>query len=628
MMSLRNLIDQRIDRLYRQRHSILILLQVLWIALANQGAFWLRFDGVVPVEQQPYVWNLLPLVVALRLSVFVSMRLHLGVWRYASIWDLRNIVFGVTVSSALLYTVIHGLLGLAAYPRSVFIIDAVLLIMLMGGARLANRLYASGHGAPTGRRILIYGAGDAGEMIARDMRQNQRFGAQPVGFVDDDVRKKGEQIHGIRVFGTSEDLPAILESTQAEEMLIAMPSASPNDLRTIVHRLRPFKVRISTLPRLWDLVGKELSVGQIRQLKVEDLLAREPIALNDDLVRKALGDKRVLVTGAGGSIGSELCRQIASALPAELMLLDRYENSLYSIDQELSKAHPNLAIRPIIGDITDERRIEQLFSRLRPQVVLHAAAHKHVPLMEQHPCEAVKNNVRGTRTVAEASIRHNVERFVMVSTDKAVNPTSVMGAAKRVAELIVTSLNGQERTEFLVVRFGNVLASNGSVVPTFLSQIERGGPVTVTHPDMRRYFMLIPEAVQLVLQAAAVGERGSIAVLDMGEQVRVVDMARDVIRLAGFIPDKDIEIVYTGVRPGEKLYEELVGAEECAAPSSVPKLLRITTTSTTLSSATLRGLLGVLEQAALDGDEESVIENLCRIVPKFTPLTRSSYSLS
>jgi FlaA1/EpsC-like NDP-sugar epimerase len=370
----------------------------------------------------------------------------------------------------------------------------------------------------------------------------------------------------------------------------------------------------------------------------------------------------VLVTGAGGSIGSELCRQIAESRPAELMMLDRYENALYFTHRELADAHPSLGLQPVIGDVTDETRVNQVLSQFRPQVVFHAAAHKHVPLMEDNPSEAVKNNVRGTRVMAEAAARHGVERFVLISTDKAVNPTSVMGAAKRVAEMLVTSFNGHSPTHFVAVRFGNVLASNGSVVPLFLSQIAKGGPVTVTHPEMRRYFMLIPEAVQLVLQAAAIGEDGDILVLDMGEQVKVAEMARDLIRLAGFIPDKDIEIAYTGVRPGEKLYEELVGADEHAEPSAVPKVLKIVSgvgnrppsprlwrpaeasseggesgvgresgldrdsqtdqRATPAHPAHLNGLLHALEQAALDGRDDDVIAHLCRIVPGFTPQAR------
>jgi FlaA1/EpsC-like NDP-sugar epimerase len=612
-----DLLELAADRLYSIRRVILVLGHAALIVLANQGAFWLRFDGPVPDSQRPFDTSLLPLVVVVRLMVFIPMRLHEGVWRYASIWDLRRIAIGVGSSSLVLYGVIHGVLGLGVYPRSVFIIDALLLLLMMGGVRMARRVVAvrSPNG---GRRVLIYGAGDAGELVVRDMHQNATYLAEPIGFVDDNLRKVGSRIHGVKVLGTREDLPRILEQQRPDEVLITIPSATPETLRKIVRAIEPFKVRITTLPRLSELVGQRVEVGQIRQLKVEDLLARDPVALDATVVREALGSKRVLVTGGGGSIGSELCRQIAALRPAELVMLDRYENTLYMAHQEVTAANPAARVHAVIADVTDETTLDRVFATHRPQVVFHAAAHKHVPLMEKHPSEAVKNNVRGTRLVAQASSRHGAERFVLISTDKAVEPTSVMGAAKRVAELIVTSMNGSSATQFVTVRFGNVLASNGSVVPLFQSQIARGGPVTVTHPEMRRYFMLIPEAVQLVLQAAAIGDDGSILVLDMGEQVKVADLARDVIRLSGYIPDVEIKIFYSGARPGEKLQEDLVGPDEEAEPASVPKLMKVRS-RTPPPGSLFSGALDALERAALDGRDDFVVTHLCRIVPAFRP---------
>jgi FlaA1/EpsC-like NDP-sugar epimerase len=618
-------ISQRIervaDRLYSIRAAILVLAHVAMIVLANQLAFWLRFDGPVPEEQRPFDTSLLPLVILVRLLVFIPMRLHEGVWRYASIWDLRRIVTGVGISSLLLYTAIHGPLGLTVYPRSVFIIDALLLLLMMGGVRLARRVAAVRSPGGGARRVLIYGAGDAAEMMVRDMQHNPGYGVEPIGFVDDNPRKVGNRIHGLKVLGTRDDLPRIIERLHPHEVLIAIPSAPAALLRPIVRAIEPYKVRITTLPRLSELVGQRVDVGQIRQLKVEDLLARAPVALDTALVRETLGGKRVLVTGGGGSIGAELCRQIAALGPAELVMLDRYENSLYLAHHEVAHAHPAAHPQAVIADVTDETAINRVFSKFRPQVVFHAAAHKHVPLMESHPSEAVKNNVRGTRLMAQASSGHGVERFVLISTDKAVQPTSVMGAAKRVAELVVTTMNAKGGTQFVAVRFGNVLASNGSVVPLFLSQIAKGGPVTVTHPEMRRYFMLIPEAVQLVLQAAAIGDDGSILVLDMGEQVKVADLARDVIRLSGFIPDVEIEITYTGMRPGEKLHEDLVGPGEQVEPARVPKVMKVM--GRTLQPAShLHASLEALERAALEGRDDDVVEQLCRIVPDFTPQAR------
>ncbi len=594
-----------------------MLMHAALIVFANQAAFWLRFDGDVPAAQQPYNTSLLPLLVVVRLAVFFPLRLHQGVWRYASIWDLRNIVVGVTLGSLVFWAITHGVVGATAYPRSVFIIDAILLICLMGGVRLGRRLYPASSRRGDEKRVLVYGAGDAGEMIVRDMLHSAEFHATPIGFVDDDERKVGQRIHGVPVLGGRAQLPEILKTHAPDELLIALPSASRETLRAIVRVLEPYKIRITTLPRLHDLVGARVEVGQIRQLKVEDLLARDPVGLDYGPVRQFLEGKRVVVTGAGGSIGSELCRQIAAARPASLVLLDHHENGLFHIHNELSKGAAAVALHPVLADITEARRIDQVFGSLRPQVVFHAAAHKHVPLMEDNPCEAVKNNILGTRIVAEAAHKWGVERFVLISTDKAVNPTSVMGATKRVAELIVDGLSGSHTTRFAAVRFGNVLASNGSVVPTFLAQIANGGPVTVTHPEMRRFFMLIPEAVQLVLHAGALGDRAPLFVLEMGEQVKVVDMARDLIRVSGYVPDKDIAIEFTGIRPGEKLFEELTGDGEFAEPSSLPKILRVQT-SAPQRHVGLAEAIARLEALALDGRDAEVLLELRALVSAST----------
>lgn len=611
-------LERIVEGLYGYRLTVVSLVHVVLITAANQTAFWLRFDGQVPSTQQPYNTSLLPLLLVVRLAVFFPLRLHQGIWRYASIWDLRNIIAGVALSTALFWVITHGVLGVTVYPRSVFIIDAILLICLMGGVRLGRRICDVSSSRVDGKRVLVYGAGDAGELIVRDMRHSPKFHATPIGFVDDDCRKVGQRIHGVPVLGGRGDLPRILERYHPEELLIAIPSTSRETLREIVRALEPYKIRITTLPRLHDLVGTRIEVGQIRQLKVEDLLARDPVGLDYSPIRQCLGGKRILVTGAGGSIGSELCRQIAAARPASLVLLDRYENSLFHIHNELAKGHPDVELRPVMADVTDARRIDQVFGHERPHVVFHAAAHKHVPLMEDNPCEAVKNNVRGTRIVAESALRFGVERFVLISTDKAVNPTSVMGSTKRVAELIVGQLSGSPTTRFAAVRFGNVLGSNGSVVPTFLAQIAKGGPVTVTHPEMRRFFMLIPEAVQLVLHAGALADQAPLFVLEMGEQVKVVDMARDLIRLAGYVPDKDIDIEFTGIRPGEKLFEELVGDGEFAEPSSIAKILRVQTATAPCQHG-LADAITRLENLALEGRSDEVLRDLGALVRDFIP---------
>lgn len=591
------------------------------IIVANSVAFVLRFDGPVPSVYVSMAAQLIPWLIAIRVVTFWPFRLFEGLWKYTSLWDLRNIVVAVTVSTAGFAFVAQVVNDGPRYPISIFIIDSVLLICLMSAVRLTRRVYREVLRPISGRRVLIYGAGDAGELIVRDMRQNAKFDATPIGFVDDDQRKVGQRIHGVPVLGGRHQLPEILKAHAPEELLIALPSASRETLRAIVRAVEPYKIRITTLPRLHDLIGARIEVGQIRQLKVEDLLARDPVGLDYAPVRQFLEGKRVVVTGAGGSIGSELCRQIAAARPASLVLLDRYENSLFQIHNELARNFAQVKLHPVIADITDVQRVQQVFDDARPHVVFHAAAHKHVPLMEDNPCEAVKNNVRGTRIVTEAALRCGAERFVLISTDKAVNPTSVMGATKRVAELIVERLSGSQTTRFASVRFGNVLGSNGSVVPTFLAQIETGGPVTVTHPEMRRFFMLIPEAVQLVLHAAALDDPAALYVLEMGEQVKVVDMARDLIRLSGYVPDKDIQVQFTGMRPGEKLFEELVGFDEVAKPSSMPKVMQVFTSTDSRGEHEFAAALSQLEAFAVGGATEEVLRGLCALVPSFVPTT-------
>jgi FlaA1/EpsC-like NDP-sugar epimerase len=613
--AVKRFVDFTVERFYGQRLVVLLLLHIALIVLSNQAAFWLRFDGDVPPEQQPFDWELVPLLVIVRLAFFIPMRLHEGVWRYASIWDLRKIVVGVVLSSVAFWAIVHGMLGILLYPRSVFIVDSLLLIFMAGGVRMARRLYASSGRRGRERRVLIYGAGDAGEMIARDLLEHPSE-PLPVAFLDDNPQMRGAQIHGVPVLGGAEALQRALELTHPTEILIAMPGADPKTLRRVVTALQSCALPLRTLPRLREIPTGEVSIAEVRDLSVADLLTRAPVGLDPARLSELIEGQTVLVTGAGGSIGSELCRQILAVGPRRLVLLDRYENSLFAIHAELCQRSPQHSLGVVIADITDAHRIEQVFAAENPHVVFHAAAHKHVPLMEANPCEAVKNNVRGTRIVADAALKAGAARFVLISTDKAVNPTSVMGATKRMAETMIERRAALGPTRFMAVRFGNVLGSNGSVVPTFVEQIKAGGPVTVTHPEMRRYFMLIPEAVQLVLHAAAIGERG-IYVLDMGEQVRVVDMARDLIRLAGYVPDKDVEISYTGMRPGEKLFEELVGPDEQAEPSVVDKVQRVYPVEA-VSEPSFELSVSQIEQLAAAGDEAGVVQFLAARYPSLS----------
>lgn len=592
------------------RHSrpIAAAVQLGLVVLANALAFLLRFDGDVPYWAQEAFWLTLPWVVAVRALVFIPFRLYEGLWRYTSMYDLRAIAGGVATSTLIIFLLTQTPWGPAVYPRSIFIVDALLLTLLLGAVRLSRRVSAELARGKVEKRVLIFGATDAGELLVRDMLRNTSYRYLPIGFVDDDVSKAGHRIHGVPVLGTSDDLPKIISRWRPDEVLMALPDAQPEEVRSVVRKLAPYKVPIKTLPNLRDVIDGTTELSQIRSLAVEDLLARAPVGLDPEPVKHLIAGRRVLVTGAGGSIGSELCRQIAQLKPASLVMLDRYENGLHAVRMELEDARGQFGFQPIIGDVTDVTLVRKVMREHQPEIVFHAAAHKHVPLMEENPCEAIKNNVRGTRVLAEAAEESGVDRFILISTDKAVNPTSVMGASKRVAELVLQDRAVDSGTSFAVVRFGNVLASNGSVVPRLVEQIKRGGPVTITHPEMRRFFMLIPEAVQLVLHAAAQAQSGGTYVLEMGEQVKLVDMARDLIRLSGFVPEEEIPITFIGLRPGEKLYEELVGREETVGPSAVEKILRVT--SRTPPPSGLSAMVAAIEHAAIEGQTQTVLTAL------------------
>ena len=592
-----------------------IAFQLCLVVLSNRLAFMLRFDASLPGWAEQAFIEALPLLLFSRAIAFVPFRLYQGLWRYTSVHDLMMMLGGIATSSIAFFALLQTPLGPATYPRSIFIIDAVLLTLLLGGARLTRRLYAEFSRSKPGKRVLVFGAGDAGELIVRDMKNNDWYTYQPIGFVDDDRSKVGRRIHGVPVLGTRDDLPAILERYKPDEVLLAIPRAEPSAVRAIVRALEAYKLPIKTLPNLRDLIDGKIELGQIRSLAVEDLLARAPVGLDPVPVRNLIKGRRVMVTGAGGSIGSELCRQIVKLRPASLVMFERYENSLHAVRLELEDQKHSCSLHPIIGDVGDTACIGATLQKFQPEIIFHAAAHKHVPLMEENPCEAIKNNVRGTRLLAQAAEFYGVDRFIMISTDKAVNPTSVMGASKRLAELAVQMQALGSGTSFAIVRFGNVLGSNGSVVPRFLEQIKKGGPVTITDPDMRRFFMLIPEAVQLVLHAAAQADSGATYVLEMGEQVKLLDMARDLIRLSGFIPEEDIDIEFIGLRPGEKLYEELVGTNEDVGPSAVEKILRVT--NRTPPTPELFVGLEAIEAEAAKGDVDAVLASIKALIPEY-----------
>jgi FlaA1/EpsC-like NDP-sugar epimerase len=594
------------------QRALTIAVQLGIVVLSNRLAFMLRFDGDLPHRANEAFWLTLPWLVAIRAMTFIPFRLYEGLWRHTSIYDLRAIAGSVTVSSVIFFLFTQTPLGPAMYPRSIFVVDALIVMLLLGGVRMGRRLSSElARGKPQ-KRVLIFGAGDTGELIVRDMKHSMSNNHHPIGFVDDDLAKSGHSIHGVPVLGTRKDLRRIVERFQPDEVLLALPNAEPAAIRAMVRSLEPFKIPIKTVPKPRNLLDGETNLSQIRNLAVEDLLARAPVGLDPEPVKCLIAGRRVLVTGAGGSIGSELCRQISKLKPVSLIMLDRYENSLHAIRMELEDGSHAFGQHPVIGDVTDATRIAEVMEQHQPEIIFHAAAHKHVPLMEENPCEAVKNNLRGTRLLAEAAERYGVDRFILISTDKAVNPTSVMGASKRLAELVVQAKAIGSGTSFAVVRFGNVLASNGSVVPRFIDQIKKGGPVTITHPEIRRFFMLIPEAVQLVLHAAAQAHSGEIYVLEMGEQVKVLDMARDLIRLSGFVPEEEIAIEFVGLRPGEKLYEELVGKDEYVEASAIEKILRVM--SRTSPADDFPSSISALERAAAEGRRESVLTALEALV--------------
>ena len=595
-------------------------LDIISVILAAFISIYLRFDSnKIPANYLSLLISYMPLTVVIYLISFYLFKLYGRIWRYASATELIAIVMANIAASTAWYFI--SLYIGAVLPRSLYVFTGLLLIFFVGGSRLSLRFYSYVMNKPKYRQIqrkknkvLIIGAGDAGAMLLREIERYHIANRQVVGFIDDDKNKTGKILLGVKVLGTRNELVKIASEKGIDEIIIAMPSVKGKEIKAIINICKETNCKLTILPGLYEIIEGKVSISQLRSVEIEDLLGRDPVKLDTTAVKEYLAGKRVLITGAGGSIGSEIVRQVAKMQPKKLLLLGKGENSIYEITQELKINCPEVKTVPIIADIRDKERIKAIMDYFEPQVVFHAAAHKHVPLMEYQPAEAVRNNILGTKVVADEAAAHNVETFVMISTDKAVNPTSVMGCTKRVAEMYVQSMNKNSGTRFVAVRFGNVLGSRGSVIPLFKKQIAKGGPVTVTHPDMKRYFMTIPEASQLVLQAGAMAKGGEVFVLDMGEPVRIYDLAKDLITLSGLIPGKDIEIKITGLRPGEKLFEELLSAEDGTEKTTHKKIF-----TARIKEIDKAGLDKKISKILEITDGEEVVAALQKIVPTYMP---------
>lgn len=609
----------------------MILLCFIWV-LSNA----LRFNFEIPPVSYEMMVKALPFIIAIKILNFFLFDLYRGMWRYTSIPDLINIIKASIVSSLVIVCCILFLTRFAGFSRSVFIIDWCLTMLLVSASRMWVRLFIkvfSGdpsivytlknswgvlkHKKHSAKNIVIIGAGYCGEKIFREISDNPNLNYNVVGFLDDEIKLKGKMIHGKPILGSIGDVIRISRRFSVDEIVIAVPFADAQQMRKIVSACEKSKIKSKIVPSMGELINGHVTINSIREVAYRDLLGRDPVRLDTDKIGFYLKERNIMVTGAGGSIGSELCRQICKFHPRTIILYERAESSLYEIELELKKKFSYVKIIPLLGDIRDRRQLSNAFEKYNPTVVFHAAAYKHVPMMEMQPWKAIKNNIFGTRNMVEIAKNFAVERFVFVSTDKAVRPTNVMGASKRCAELVVQGQNQIQgtKTHFMIVRFGNVVGSIGSVVPLFKKQIAEGGPVTVTHPEVTRYFMTIPEACQLILQAGTMGEGGEIFLLDMGKPIKIIDIARDLIKLSGFEPDKDIKIEFIGLRPGEKLYEELITDGEGIVPTKHEKIMVLR--GDTCEQIALNGYIDELGKLAYDQDAQGIKKKLKQIIPEY-----------
>jgi FlaA1/EpsC-like NDP-sugar epimerase len=606
------------------RNRYILIGDLALIVVSVIGALILRFElGSLFFAYLPFAYWMIAVALVVKPVVYYFFGLYRRMWMYASVEELKLIVIAVSTASVIVALVMLLLFTrgfLPGYLRSVLVIDWLLSLAMVGGLRFTFRFLAETRRrfgemqAGRVKRVLIVGAGDAGALVVKELQKNPQLNLIPVGFLDDNPTKQRQQIHGVPVVGTINEMTRWLEKLRVDEVIIAIPSAPGRVVRMVADVARLKGIPFRTMPGIYELLGGRVSVSRLREVDITDLLRRQPTRIKEEWIGEVLADKVILVTGAGGSIGRELCRQIARYNPAELIMLGHGENSIFEGLLELKDHFPSLIIRPVIADVRDRMRLNQVFSQFHPQIVFHAAAHKHVSLMEVNVEEAVTNNILGTKNLVELAIEHRVERLVMISSDKAVRPANVMGATKRIAEMLVIDAALRTGMAFSVVRFGNVLGSRGSVVPIFKQQIARGGPITITHPDMKRYFMTIPEAVYLVLQAAGMSKGAETFVLNMGQQVRILDLAEDLIRLSGLEPGKDIEIVFTGVRPGEKLSEDLWDEGFQFLATEHPDIFRSQNTEP-LSSERLTQFVDELISLAREGSAEEIIQLMDQFIP-------------
>lgn len=599
------------------RKTLILTSQVFLLVLTYYTAFLLRFDFNPDPSARLFFWKTVGIVVLLQLLFFHAFGLLRGWWRYVGMSDLVDISKATMASTVILIGIVKLGIWPSGYPRSVLLLDMALAILATGGARCAVRAYTeSVQHCAAQKNTLVVGAGEAGSVMVRELQRNPSLDYKPVGFLDDNPSKTGIKIHGVKVLGKIDALTTMIERHSVSCVLIAIPSATGDQIQRIVSRCQECRVDFKILPPLSDRINRPLLVKQLRSVRVEDLLGRKPVHLDVASIQQKLQDHVVLITGAAGSIGSELVRQVARFSPRQVILLDRSENDLFKLGMELSSSMPDLKSVPVVGDILDVGLLRDIFSLHHPDAVFHAAAYKHVPMMERNCFQAVTNNIFGTYNVALVARQYGVQQFVLISSDKAVNPTNIMGTTKRVAELIILGLQ-KTRTRFCSVRFGNVLGSNGSVLPIFEQQIANGGPLTVTHPEAKRYFMTIPEAAQLVLQASAMGQGGEIFVLDMGEPIKITELATNLIRLSGLDPNREVKVVFTGLRPGEKLFEELSFEQEGMKRTAHDKIHVFD--GGTLSFTEVQGWLDALSRAVEAKNVHQLIQTLLTMVPEYSP---------